>query len=387
MFIDRLMAQKIVDRSMKVTGHNVNVMNQQGVIIGSGLPERINQQHEGALQVLSKGLPVEIQDQQESTLHSVQQGINLPVCLNGQIIGVVGITGEPGQVRKYADLVVMTAELVVEQALLTAQVQWDQRQRELMLLRLVDTGWEQDLLFQDRVSNIGLDLSSPVMAIALQLVGDDGHDLSLDLMQETIQRLESEFTRDFIAIAGPGLLLLLHPVNRIVGDGTVQVPDALLEQYRACCHQNKVRVLMVCGQCCDNAFSLHESWQSATQAIKAIRATSGSRFSEGCFTVSDMALDILLLEGMNHPAAEQLIQAVQTLREKDKNTVLEKTLDCFFSSDADFSTTTDRLNIHRNTLRYRLDRIHEITGLNLRQLDQLVKFYVAYRLVKLTEGV
>ena len=47
--LDHDLAQDIVDRAMAILPYNVNVMDSQGLILGSGEPERINTRHEGAL--------------------------------------------------------------------------------------------------------------------------------------------------------------------------------------------------------------------------------------------------------------------------------------------------------------------------------------------------
>ncbi|WP_306462766.1 sugar diacid recognition domain-containing protein, partial [Klebsiella pneumoniae] len=40
MILDSQLAQQIVDRTMAIIGYNINVMNQAGVIIGSGEKNR-----------------------------------------------------------------------------------------------------------------------------------------------------------------------------------------------------------------------------------------------------------------------------------------------------------------------------------------------------------
>ncbi len=45
--LDHDLAQDIVDRTMAILPYNVNVMDSQGLILGSGEPERINTRHEG----------------------------------------------------------------------------------------------------------------------------------------------------------------------------------------------------------------------------------------------------------------------------------------------------------------------------------------------------
>ncbi|GAM68965.1 sugar diacid utilization regulator sdaR [Vibrio sp. JCM 19236] len=51
---------------------------------------------------------------------------------------MVGVSGTPDDVRSYGELVKMTAELIVEQAALMSQVQWNKRHREELLLQLIE---------------------------------------------------------------------------------------------------------------------------------------------------------------------------------------------------------------------------------------------------------
>ena len=93
--LDTKMAQDIVARTMRIIDTNINVMDARGRIIGSGDRERIGELHEGALLVLSQGRVVDIDDAVAKHLHGVRQGINLPLRLEGEIVGVIGLTGEP----------------------------------------------------------------------------------------------------------------------------------------------------------------------------------------------------------------------------------------------------------------------------------------------------
>ncbi len=115
--LDHDLAQDIVDRAMAILPYNVNVMDSQGLILGSGEPERVNTRHEGAQLVLANGRVVEIDAQTAVHLKGVQPGINLPLLLDQRLIGVLGITGEPEQLRTYAELVRMTAEMLVASAI------------------------------------------------------------------------------------------------------------------------------------------------------------------------------------------------------------------------------------------------------------------------------
>lgn len=98
-------ARQIVQRAMKIIPYSVNVMDEHGVIIASGEPSRLRQRHEGAILALKENRIVEIDSATANQLKGVRSGINLPISFHEQLIGVVGITGEPEEVRAYAELV------------------------------------------------------------------------------------------------------------------------------------------------------------------------------------------------------------------------------------------------------------------------------------------
>ncbi len=111
--LDTKMAQDIVARTMRIIDTNINVMDARGRIIGSGDRERIGELHEGALLVL-RGRVVDIDDAVARHLHGVRRGLTCR-CAE-EIVGVIGLTGEPESLRKYGELVCMTAEMMLEQS-------------------------------------------------------------------------------------------------------------------------------------------------------------------------------------------------------------------------------------------------------------------------------
>ena len=72
-------------------------------------------------------------------LHGVRPGMNLPLRIDGEIVGVIGLTGNPAQLRQYGELVCMTAEMMLEQARLLHMLAQDSRLREELVLNLIRT--------------------------------------------------------------------------------------------------------------------------------------------------------------------------------------------------------------------------------------------------------
>lgn len=64
----------------------------------------------------------------------------------------------------------------------------------------------------------------------------------------------------------------------------------------------------------------------------------------------------------------------------DQETII--TIQKFFENNLNVSETSRKLYVHRNTLVYRLDKIHKLTGLDLRMFDDAIVFKVAMMVKK-----
>ncbi|XNN69216.1 CdaR family transcriptional regulator [Bacillus pumilus] len=169
-FLTTELAQEMVERTMRILDKNINVMNADGVIIGSGERNRIGQKHDGARLVLTNGNSIEIDYDASLQLEGVRPGINLPICFREQVVGVIGITGEPKDIRHHAELVKMAAELVLEQSFLLERVQWRQRIESEIVNQLISDSDVGDHQLKNRASWLGMDLDKRRMAIIFQPV-------------------------------------------------------------------------------------------------------------------------------------------------------------------------------------------------------------------------
>ena len=104
-------AQDIVDKMMQDIPYNINIMNEQGIIMGSGQKERVGTIHQGAVRALTTGSMIEVW--QDGILEKM--GTNEPILINQQHVGVIGISGHPDEVRPFCNIVRTTVSLLIEQ--------------------------------------------------------------------------------------------------------------------------------------------------------------------------------------------------------------------------------------------------------------------------------
>ena len=127
----RDMAQHVIDTIKPTVRHNINIMDAHGVIIAAVDPERVGTHHAGALQAVAAQGPVEIWDRDDAT--GVRPGVNIPLWHDDTVRGVVGLTGNPDEVRSTAELIALTVELLLTQERqINDDVQRDTQARDVL---------------------------------------------------------------------------------------------------------------------------------------------------------------------------------------------------------------------------------------------------------------
>ena len=147
--ISKKTAQQIVDSVKDVCGHDVNFIRPDGSILASTNPERVGTYHEIGHRAAQEGQPIEVME--NDSFYGTQQGVNLPFSHHGTIVAVIGITGVPEEVRKYAYLAQrITALLLREQEYdarnRNAQVETDYVVRALSSGKPMNHGFYLDFL-------------------------------------------------------------------------------------------------------------------------------------------------------------------------------------------------------------------------------------------------
>ena len=157
------MAQAIVNKMMEVIPYNVNIMNPQGIIIGSGDKGRLGKLHKGAIEALNNRELIEVYEEKES----VKPGVNMPIYFNNEIMGVIGISGAPDEVKPFASLVMVTAELLLKQESVFVERRKREKKKEEILYQWAFQVEEYSEEFINAASSLGIDLKLPRIAVAV----------------------------------------------------------------------------------------------------------------------------------------------------------------------------------------------------------------------------
>lgn len=374
-------AQQIVERTMKIIPFSVNVMDGTGTIIASGNPARIGTSHPGAQWVLARNETVEIENASLSRLPGAQAGINLPLSVRGETCGVVGLTGEPDAVRHYAALVRLTAEMILEQAQLSSELQREKGYREEFAFQWVKRSGAQDASGMVAwATRLGLDLRQPRAVFVIRLADTETRpDLALLELQRIQSELSLRWPERLSAVISPCELVWLE-VFEASGSQAARAAKANKSLTAIGARIDAVTSAAWCLSMGVSLPGLDGASASYEAAIKALRAGKARLPEARLFSYYELSLPVLLAGLDTGWQSEQLRQPLIRLQRERKSAVLIQTLSVWFAHGNQPGATAKALAIHRNTLDYRLLKISELTGLDLADIDDLLLLYVALQL-------
>jgi carbohydrate diacid regulator len=333
-------AQTIVHETSKRLNRNINIMDEKGRILASGNPARIDDIHEGALHVLKGGEPLTISADHEGVWRGAQPGINLPIQFQDEIVGVIGITGNPDEITEFAGIVKMATELMIKQRFIANQLEWQQRTKEMVVEELLkNTPSFKNI--ERGLSLLEMKLKAPFQVQAVQL----SHRAMPN--QTLIQKIEG------IIGEGSGFACFIN-INRLFfifsGLSDLEVEKRLKQIYREL-KQLNLPFRLSHGTPFANLESFREAYSDCELALK----------------ISDDQADFVSFAEIETKALMHTIEPARAQRFKERmvtKTVAKyaDTLQAFFDNNLNIQQTADDLFIHRNTLTYRLTKIQEETG-------------------------
>ncbi|MGX7058624.1 CdaR family transcriptional regulator [Vagococcus humatus] len=309
-------ASLIVTKLMGDIPYNINIMDHQGKIIGSGDSRRIGHIHSGAKRTIKEKRKIEVF--QDSTLE--KKGIHEPIVYHNEIIGVVGITGDPDEVRPFTKLVRTIVLLFIEEL----DIYKEQEKRRLDKENFMRKLKEQPVPYEEEFRNEAflhyhLKLGASYVGI---LTG------SLTTMSQLVPKEqifeENHYYLGFLREE----IFNLEKVNELKGEDLIIVttPNSHLAKLISELKNNYLAILFLNKQ--------------ANQVYCTSECFIGHWF--------DFPIEV----------KEELLLPLKQEKE------LMTTLIQFVKNNGNMKQTAADLHVHRNSISYRLNKLHELTQKN-----------------------
>lgn len=344
-------AQQIVSAVRDVCGYDINYISASGIIIASTDEKRIGDYHEIGYRAARTGETLEVYD--NHTYIGAQKGVNIPFSYHGTTIAVIGITGEPDEVRRYARLALRIMELILRERDLDASRELKKAEYSYVAKTLVQNGAISHEYLQDflKQKDLKFDGRYQTVLISLQNPGRTGQYTMLENRAETML---SGIHHSFFAFEYPDRYIL------IISE------QACREQKQAVREFTGIPAKVSVGSA-HRLAHIHRSYEDAQLAMK-----SGNEM----FTEFDNLYTELLFSDLSYHVREMFLQkTVRKINEED-----QKLLKIYYDCGMSLKEASEQLYIHKNTLQYRLERIRRKCGLDPRNIRDASVLITAMRL-------
>jgi carbohydrate diacid regulator len=364
------LAQPIVDHIIPIAQQNINIMDSRGVIIASGHKHRINTFHQGAKDVINNVQTVEIFPDNLEQYTGSLPGLNMPIILHDQVIGVVGISGHPDTVRDIARMVKMVTELILEQEALQEEVRSQVQLREnfaaLLLSDHASTNYDK-LLKTAKLLKYELDLPRLVLVVDIQPLLSHAYenfglnDLVSSRTRESLVKLISNpphiNSQDLVVFIEDRLIVLKYFEQKTWEMAYKTWASDLLKLLNA----SNIPLRLGLGSLVMDHSALGQSYQEALFALNS--STSQNSLA----TIHDF--DILSAYLVKEITTKEPCQPLQIIKAKltiglTRKYDMTNTIVSLLKNNMNLTSTAQSLYIHRNTLLFRLKKFKEITGLD-----------------------
>jgi hypothetical protein len=317
--------------------------------------------------------PKQSKRERESLLHEMASqagmariGDRLRILLqpNAEILGVLALVDPDNRATENSVFALRYGSTVVA---LELSHQRNLAEIELSVRRnLVDdllVGTDQDGAYA-RADALGHDLRRPHYVVVVQCAGETERALAAGS-----GRAATAMKLNYLQGRHAGLVVLLV-------DGR---PDPRLLHHTLSDNLGRTASVIGIGSRCELPSDFPQSFTEARRALNVrLRSASpagASAFDElGFYRLIDAANSANVVDGFVREWLGALIDY-----DESKNSTLVLTLSHYLECGGSYAESAAALHIHRSTLRYRLDRIRRITGLDLSVVDNRFNLHAATR--------
>ena len=363
MLLEELAKDLVTITSALVGGRTINVMNTEGIIVASTEKERIGSYHQGAREAALTGKTVQIRQDQLSAYTGAKQGINMPIRVDGAIIGVVGIYGDPEKITDLAQLLeVYAAKYYQLESLLRHMLSEDALRSQLLSMLLTPEKANISVV-QGLLDRLQIHLAFPADVFLISApdglyLPEEGRKLTRRMTEMHLIDPEKDIW---------GILENAMAVFRSAGPG--RVPEDFMPLT-----QEGYRVSL--GPACDTLWDFRQACFQARLLSETVKKPWNDirRDEDHC--------RCMLADSAGREAAylTVLLDRFCAFVSPGERRALLESIRCYYDAGRSVTKAAQQLYIHKNTLQYRVKRTLDALG-----IQDLPPFFQEYLVRMLLE--
>lgn len=387
-------AQTIAVTASDIIGYSVLLTDNDGTVLGASDVSRVGSFHEASLDVIRTGTQAFHDDAAASRLRGTKAGTTLPIIINGDVVGSIGISGRPQDISRYGMLIKMLAEVFLKEQLELESVRLREEARQNLLREIITLDGNSDdaaaIISHGRL--LGYDLTQPRLAAMIQVVRSDGlcappssdslwGQGKFNSSDQSVIRQMFKHRQDLLVSLGDNRYIvfvqLTHAVPAAAVDSIKQRCCDLVAAFK----ERGTEARIGLGS---PALRLEELKTSYHDAVRAM-SIAERRPEQGVLYINDFYLEKLALDIPQGVYMRFFNDNLTPLLEQRDGREMISMIRCWCESRFNFSQTARELNIHKNTLSYRFNRFKELTGFDLYDFNSTMAIYLSLLLFELSQ--
>lgn len=353
MTVGTQLANEIVFSIKDISGMDT-IFTKNAYIYSATDSSRIGNYHKASLETERTGKPVIIRN--DSSYTGCLPGVVFPFRFQDELIGVLGLTGDPDTAVRYKETAEKIAALLIREQLIQVASRNQRSQMNIVMQTLINGSGLNHEFMTSFLAPYHLKNYKNYRILIVQ-IDNRMNPANLRMIEEEVCVVFDQTGSDLYTFRYPNEYVLL------LEDAAFQKSRSLLISMA---NDNSGILCVGVGDAL-KMDHVPDSYRSAQIALQSLRRTSRS------FAVFDeLGIDLILSDVSDVVKKRYIARTIKKLSEKEKKILTE-----YFNHGMALGKTADVLFIHRNTLQYQLDKIYEITGFNPRDFRDATALYLA----------
>ncbi|WP_458398735.1 sugar diacid recognition domain-containing protein [Anaerotignum sp.] len=371
MFIDKKLAEEIEREVQGIIPFYFNIMDDTGTILTCSDASRIGTKHAGTFLMVDQNLN-ELIVERENMYEGCTMGMIFSIRFSSKIVGFIGVRGVPAEIVGYGRIIQKMTELLVHEKFEAFRQEIDDHARELLVHQLV-TGTSSDHMFDAKkeLAKKGMDSNGKFTVAVLRFLSHyfTENDKEID---ETKRKIARRYVVNYLL--SNGMLVSDNKDQCVVISNHSR--SFLLQRLRELLQhieiQYQMRVIGAISNEMENYTGIPEGFSQAVATIRFIK----SRGIEGLHYYDPTNLDFIVKQ-LPEMHKETLYQQMFSECTEEEIQEFRSFIVAYVACNGSLKVLSERYYLHKNTIQYKIKRIHKKTGKDIRRHDELMILYIA----------
>lgn len=376
MTLPHTLTMQMVEELSTILSQHINFIDKDGRIIASSDHSRIGTIHMGAKKLIDEQLPfLIIHDDDEFS--GSKKGVNLPIVVDNEIVGVIGITGDKERVEKYGEIIRKLTQMYIrDENLRMARSQEEKMVSRFLENWLMHAHTAHESNFRDVAASLGISLHTPRRIVMASFVDQESinpkdKQTQLDYATQYMRRsLCNQRSTYALRIGTRHVFLVNNTTDQNIFEQCKKIQEAVKQQY-------DWDVRFGFDSSTFDPYQAHYHYIQAKKALNAALAMPSSPI----MGYQDLHLELLLSE-ISAPLRQEFIDKLFKSMSVESIQEAMHYVDTLYACNGSLTEAASQLFIHKNTLQYKLIKLAEQTGYDPRHTSSVPLYALASIFIK-----